>query len=296
MGILAIVLWSSTFAVARSLAEQLGTVTMGALVCLLGGSIGLACMIVLTDAPRKLRKLSLSRQTARGALLVAYKVCIFLAVGLAHDRQQVLEVSIINYLWPGLTLVFSIPILHHRAKWGLVPGMAIAIAGVVLAVTQNSEFSWGYLGKNLRLNSLPYLLALVAAVSWALYSNVSRRYSQSGDETAVPVFLIGAGVLLGAGSCMFPESTEWSMRGASELLYMAIFPVFLAYTFWSRAVRKGSVILLASLSHLTPLLAMIISCLYLRIAPGAGLWVACGLVIVGAAICKVSVISDEVDS
>jgi uncharacterized membrane protein len=54
-------------------------------------------------------------------------------------------------------------------------------------------------------------------------------------------------------------------------------------------MRKGKIILVVSLSYFTPLLSIIISSLYLRVAVKANLWIACGLVIVGAVICKFSI-------
>jgi len=71
---------------------------------------------------------------------------------------------------------------------------------------------------------------------------------------------------------------------------MSVFPTFLAYLFWDRAMRKGKIILGVSFSYFTPLLSIIISSLYLRVAVNANLWVACGLVIAGAVICKFSII------
>jgi len=75
-----------------------------------------------------------------------------------------------------------------------------------------------------------------------------------------------------------------------ELLYMSIFPTFLAYFFWDRAMRKGNIILVASLSYFTPLLSIIISSLYLQVIIKPSLWIACGLVIAGAVVCKFSII------
>ena len=74
---------------------------------------------------------------------------------------------------------------------------------------------------------------------------------------------------------------------------MAVFPSLLAFLLWNFAVQKGRMILLASLSHLTPLLATIVTCLYLQVAPGWLLWAACGLIIAGAVICKMSLTSVE---
>jgi len=71
---------------------------------------------------------------------------------------------------------------------------------------------------------------------------------------------------------------------------MSVFPTFLAYLFWDRAMRKGKIILVASFSYFTPLLSIIISSLYLQVVIKPSLWIACGLVIVGAVICKFSII------
>jgi drug/metabolite transporter (DMT)-like permease len=89
---------------------------------------------------------------------------------------------------------------------------------------------------------------------------------------------------------MFPEESSWTVRVVVELLYMSIFPTFLAYIFWDRAMRKGNIILVASLSYFTPLLSIIISSLYLQVVIKPSLWIACSLVIAGAVICKYSII------
>ena len=71
---------------------------------------------------------------------------------------------------------------------------------------------------------------------------------------------------------------------------MSVFPTFLAYTFWDRAMRKGNIILVASLSYFAPLLSIMISSLYLQVVIKANLWIACVLVITGAIVCKYSII------
>ena len=76
-----------------------------------------------------------------GALFVAYTSCYCLAVGLATDREQVLTVGLVNYLWPSLTLLLSVPILGYRARWFLGPGMLVASAGMVVATAAGSDLS-----------------------------------------------------------------------------------------------------------------------------------------------------------
>ena len=53
-------------------------------------------------------------------------------------------------------------------------------------------------------------------------------------------------------------------------------------------MRNGDLVLVASSSYFTPLLSTIVSSIYLGVAPGAKLWVGCGLVIAGAVLCKLA--------
>ena len=152
------------------------------------------------------------------------------------------------------------------------------------------QFSWEVFKGNFQVSYLPYLLAFMAAITWGLYSNLVRRWAGHTEVGAVPFFLLATGLVLTTIRFMFPEESYWTPQVIVELLYMSVFPTFLAYTFWDRAMRKGKIILVVSLSYFTPLLSIVISSLYLQVVIKPTLWIACGLVIAGAVICKFSII------
>jgi len=290
IGILAILFWGTTIAFSRSLTEQLGPLTTASWIYVLSG---IWSCIYLFSEPRRIKKtfqLPILYLTGGGTLFILYMVCLYLAVGLAFSREQVLEVSIINYLWPGLTLIFSLPILHKKGKISLIPGIVIAFAGFYLATVQSGMFSWEVFKRNFQVSYLPYLLALMAAVTWGFYSNLVRRWAGHTEGGAVPLFLLVTGLILTIIRLIFPEESYWTPRVVLELLYMSVFPTFLAYIFWDRAMRKGNIILVVSLSYFTPLLSIVITSLYLGVVIKPTLWIACGLVIVGAVICKFSIV------
>ena len=289
-GILAILFWGTTIAFSRSLTEQLGPLTAASCIYVLSGIWGCIYLFSEPGGIKKTFKLPILYLIGCGILFIFYMVCLYLAVGLAFSREQVIEVSIINYLWPGLTLIFSLPILHKKGKVFLIPGIVIAFAGFYLATVQSGMFSWEVFKGNFQVSYLPYLLAFMAAITWALYSNLVRRWAGHTEGGAVPLFLLITGLVLTTIRFMFPEESYWTPRVIVELIYMSVFPTFLAYIFWDRAMRKGNIILVASLSYFTPLLSIIISSLYLRVVIKSTLWIACGLVIAGAIICKFSVI------
>ncbi len=299
LGLAAIVLWSTTIAFSRSLTEQLGTLTAAALIYTIAGLIGLLYTAVRPGAFQKLLHLPRLYLLGCGALFVVYMAALYLAVGLAADRVQVLIVGLINYLWPALSLVFSIPILGQRARPFLPLGILLALAGIGLATTSGSPVSiqallrgpsGGILPDVPPSGLLPYGFALAAAICWGLYSNLSRRWAAENDGSAVPLFLLASGLLLGILRAFTPEISHWSPASAAQLAYMSIFPGMLAYILWDIAVRKGEIILVESLSYLTPLLSTLFSTLILSVRPGFPVWIGAILVIIGAIICKASIV------
>jgi drug/metabolite transporter (DMT)-like permease len=169
-----------------------------------------------------------------------------------------------------------------------VVGVLTALLGTWLGAAADGSFSEEALLTG-GAGILPYLLALVAAVSWGLYSNLSRVWAGDHDGGGVPVFLIACGVVLGLMRAVSPEISRWSLPAGLELAYMAIFPGMLAYVLWDLAVRKGEITLIASLSYLTPLLSTVISVIVLGAKASPWLWAGAVLIILGAVICRQSI-------
>lgn len=289
LGLLSILLWSTTIAFSRSLTEQLGTFTAAALIYGLAGVFGLLYAAFQPGGMKSMRQLPPQYLLGCGTLFVIYIMALYLAIGMAANRAQVLTIGLINYLWPGLSLVFSVPILGRKARATLPIGIVIALAGVWLANTSGSHLSFQALSLD-RGALLPYGLALIAAISWGLYSNLSRRWGGEHEGGAVPLFLLASGLLLALMRLFTHETAHWSGPVGAELIYMALFPGMLAYVFWDIAVRKGDIILVESLSYLTPLLSTLFSTLVLNVSTGSTLWLGAGLVIAGALICNAAMI------
>jgi len=288
LGIVAIFLWSTTIAFSRSLTEQLGTFTAATLIYIIAGLVGISFLAVKPDWLVTIRKLPKLYLSGCGALFIIYIVSLYLAVGSASTRDDVLVVGLINYLWPGLSLVFSLPILGKRGNLLLPLGILVALAGIWLATMsvqkirpdqfEISDKSW-----------IAFGLAFLAAIAWGLYTNLSRRLAGNNEGGGVPLFLLASGITLAILSIFFPETPRWSVKTGLELVYMAILPGMLAYMLWEIAVRKGEIILITSLSNLTPLLSTIISAIILGITPGPILWSGTILVLLGAYFCKLSI-------
>jgi len=286
MGLLAVIFWSTSIAFTRRVTEDFGTLTGMAIANIAGGGLGIAWLAV---SGRLRRTLAMPRayHAVCGSLMVAYGICYASAVGLAHDRQAVLEVGIINYLWPGLTMLFSLPILRRQASPHLFLGIVLAFTGAALSISQADNFSWQAFGSNLRAVTPAHLLALAGALMWALYSNFNTRLAAGSDGVAAPLHLMGLGVGLILLRCVIGETGAWNptTTGWFYLAATALLPVLLGYLFWDIAMRRGHLNIVVPASYATPLLSTLLAIPVLGVRPGTGLWIACGLVIAGAILC-----------
>jgi len=287
-GIFAIVLWSTTVALARSLSEQVGSLTAATAVFLCSGVFCLGWIFYSRGYFEKIRQQSRWYLVGCGGLFVFYMLCLFLAIGLAHNRYQVLEIGLVNYLWPTLTILFSLLILHKKAKLSLVPATISALLGIFFVTTQGSSISWDSFVRHVGSNLIAYPLALMAAISWALYSNLARRWTEPESGGAVELFIPVTGIVLLLLRLLRPEDSLWTVQAVMEVLLMSL-ATTIAYILWDIAMRKGDVVLVASFSYFTPFLSTLVSCLYLRIMGDVKLWLGCILIVLGSTMSWASV-------
>jgi drug/metabolite transporter (DMT)-like permease len=280
-GMMAILLWSSTVALARRLAEQVGPLTAGSSVFLSASMVLAVPWAGKRPSLMKLRELPRKFLIGCGMLFVVYSISLFLAVGLANNRHQTVEIGLLNYLWPSLTLLFSLFLLGNRANIGLIPGTGLALVGVFLVLTQAGSVTWNSFSVNFMRNPTAYGLGILAAVVWGLYSNLSRRWGTSESGGAVLLFTLSTGLAFGLIRILLVEPGSWTPRAVAELTVLAL-ATAMAYLFWDLAMRKGDMVLVVSCSYLTPFLSSVVSCLYLGVLPGRNLWLGCFCIVAGS--------------
>lgn len=281
LGLAAILLWSSSVALARRTSEQLGPLTAGGSVYLAAGLLLAAQHLLKERSLVKLRTLPRRYVFGCGALFLLYTLALYLALGSAANRYQTVEVGLLNYLWPALTILLSLPLLGHRADARLIPGTLLALLGIFLVLTQGTSVSWVSFRANLQSNPTAYSLGLLAAVSWGLYSNLSRRWGSPNSSSAVLLFMLATSAVFWLIRLVTPEATIWTTRAAVEVGCLGL-ATALGYLFWDLAMRAGDLVLVAACSYLTPFFSTVVSCLYLGVLPGLSLWLGCLLIIAGS--------------
>ena len=263
----AILLWSS-LAILGSRVSHLPALLVTGIALCIGGCLGLVRV-------REWRVPPATLAVGIGGIF-GYHVMLFSAFRLS----PIVEANLVNYLWPLLIVLLSPVILPG---FGLKPrhvlGAITGLAGAALIVSGGSvhpDFS-----------ALPgYLLAAAAALTWAVYSLLTRRLPAFGSG-AVGAFCVAAGALSllvhtaqsGAAAFTGIRPQDWLVLAA-----LGVGPMGAAFFLWDAALKRGDPRVIGALSYLTPLL----STLALTVIGGRGMSIlaviAMVLIVAGAAV------------
>jgi len=284
----AIILWSTTVALARSTSEQLGAMPAAAAVYSVSGSIALLRLASSNQRRQQLRRIPFRHLIGCGMPFLSYMIALFLAIGLATNRQQVLEIGLLNYLWPTLTILLSLLILKRRASLLLIPGTILALAGIFLVLMQGAHVSSQSILENLVSNPAAYALGLLAAASWGLYSNLTRRWAGDTGQGMVDLFLPITAIALIVIALLTESGHAWRLRSLLEVGFLGTV-TYVAYWSWEASMRRGNFTLVTAASYMTPFFSTVVASLYLHVAPTANLWIGCGVLVVGSLISWASI-------
>ncbi len=284
-GVAAILLWSLTLGLSRSLSERLGPLTAAVAVYLVAGGAGLIRLAVRGRLGRPCEPGGAGRFFLCGALFVGYMLALYLAVGRAVSRGQALEVGLLNYLWPVLTLLGTVLFLGRKARGArLAVGTLLALAGIVLTLTPGGGVPFSDAARA----PLVPLLGLTAALAWAAYSVLVRRFAERMDTVRGPAqdgdvawYLAAVALMLGAPALLADEPRAFSAAALGEIALLGL-STSVAYAFWERAMAHGRVTVVVAFSYLTPLLSTLFSVAYLAVLPPSRLWLGCLLLIAGS--------------
>jgi drug/metabolite transporter (DMT)-like permease len=204
--------------------------------------------------------------------LFGYHFCYFFALRNAPP----VEAGLINYLWPLLIVVFSALLPGERLKWQHVAGCVLALGGAVLVVTRGQGFGFD------AQYTLGYATALCAAVIWAAYSVLSRRFAAVTSDAIAGFCLVTA--VLAAICHLLLEQTVWptDLWQWAALIGLGLGPVGLAFYVWDVGVKRGDIQVLGAASYSAPLLSTLILILTGYATYSHLILIACLLITAGA--------------
>jgi drug/metabolite transporter (DMT)-like permease len=291
-GFLAIVFWGSNLPLARLAVPHLGLGFYIAIVFLLVGLSGIASQIARSPSKR----LDLSGFTSpyfwlRGLFFVFHEVGVNVAVTqVSHPNLPL--VILVNYFWPTAIILCSIPIAGvrvHRPIWFSI-GTAIVLASLAAEILGPT-----FLGAHHEFGAFDLwmiVLTLFGAISWGLYTALTRRFGDvSGGARATPFYQLAIGViapivLTGIGSTATPATGEAIPLLAYGIVTYIVLSQFIAFKCWDLGVSKGSIVVLSLAADFIPWISLSFAALFLGSEIGGVTMIAAVTLVAGAMITR----------
>jgi len=277
-GVFAILLWSSVAAFIRDLSELFSPIAAAAMMY----SISAIFLMCVMGVP-KIKDFPMRYLLIGGFLFVTYEICLALSLGMANDRHQAMEMSIINYLWPALTILLSVLISPKKVNILVYPSILIAFAGVGWCIAGDQDISINTLTANISDNPITYLMAFSAAFIWAIYCVITKKISNG--KNAIVLFFAATAITLWIKYFFSNEPSIDFTLPSTLILVIAGISIGTGYALWNQAVIGGNIILLGTLSYFTPVFSTLFASVYLSLSLSGSFWQGVALVTLGSLIC-----------
>ncbi|WP_036174815.1 aromatic amino acid DMT transporter YddG [Massilia sp. 9096] len=277
-GLSAVLLWSSVVGLLRSVSQALGPTGGAAAMYTLA-----ALLLLATVGLGKVRDFPRAYLVWGSVLFVSYEICLSLSIGHAHTNRQAIEVGMVNYLWPALTMLFAILFNGQKASWLIAPGVALALAGVCRVLGGEHGFDGAAMAANVRDNPHSYGLALAGALIWAGYCTITPRIA--GGKNGVTLFFMLTAAALWIKYLAQGGSTLHVDLHALLCLVLAAGAMGFGYAAWNVGILRGNVTLLAGASYFIPVLSSALASQVLHAGLPRAFWQGAAMVCAGSVLC-----------
>ena len=201
----------------------------------------------------KLLKAFTGRDYLRSALLGFLNPFLYYAVLLkAYSILKAQEAVTLNFIWPIMLVLLSIPILHQKIKPRSILAILISFIGVFVIATEGDVLGFRF------TNTVGVLLASGSSVVWALFwiYNVKDKH----DE-AVRLFVNFAfgTVFILISILLFSELKIPNRNGLLGAAYVGLFELGITFLVWLKALRLSKTTAqVTNLIYLVPFFALVL--------------------------------------
>lgn len=277
---LATLLWASNITLGRVLRGQIGPLTLTAVRVTVAGLLFLALMHRLPPAERRAGRDWPWLLGMAFTGVFAFPVLLYFALRFTTASNA----SLINGAGPLVTAVLAALFLQERLRRHQLVGACLSLVGVFLIIGD------GFPTQGQKLNEGDLIMA-ADVVLWGLYSVLSRAVTRRRSTVSATAFSTWLALPF-----LYPAMvSEWRSAPPAPtavlgltLLYIGIFPAFLAFLAWNEGVRRVGPAGAMAFYNMLPVYGALLGALFLgeRLGPqqiiGGALVIGGGLLGAGA--------------
>lgn len=182
------------------------------------------------------------------------------------------------------TLLLAVPVLGERARGAQWLGLGVALAGLLLIATAHGD------GPG-QMTLAGFVLTLSAAFMWAVSNLVARLANRVTDYDPLPfivwssLFPIVPFLLLAlwmdGPQVVWQQVTGLSLKSFLVVLFLAWFATLLAYSLWTRLLKRHPAGRVTPFSLLVPVVGLWAAWVFFGEWPLLPQWLGTGLVLLG---------------
>lgn len=277
IGVMAPILWGTTIPLVRGIVENFG-LTVGEFALYSLATVFLIFTVGFPD----FKKLSAKYLATGLGSAVVCSLCLAFSIYLSTGGKQTVEVGMINYLWPAMTIFFAVLFTGVKADGWIYPGVVLSLAGLFW-ILSGGEFSVTEFTERLMHNPWSYILAFFGALSWAVYSTVTKLWS-NGQNLRTLIFACLAVTYGVLWACGVAPSETINARGIGSVIFGG-FAMSAAYVFWTHGVLHGKIAILSIASYFTPVLSCVFSVLWIGAKLTPSFWSGVAILTIGSFMC-----------
>jgi drug/metabolite transporter (DMT)-like permease len=248
---IAVLLWS-TVATAFKIAQR----DIGSFSLLFSAAQWSALALLLTVLLKKKGKalFQLKKKEYVRTLLLSLlnPVAYYLVLFYAYERLPAQIAQPLNYTWPIMLVLLSIPFLKQPARWKDILSFGLCFIGILLISSGGNSL------RPVRFSTSGIALALCSALLWALYWVLNNRISGDSEVRLFWTFAFSLPVLFLIKQLIPFESPEWTLPAVLSTAYVGLFEMGITFIFWSMAMKNADRAAdIGNLIYLSPFLSLI---------------------------------------
>ncbi|MHC4279974.1 MAG: DMT family transporter [Planctomycetota bacterium] len=168
----------------------------------------------------------------------------------AYDLLPAQQAQPLNYLWPIMLVLLSIPLLKQKISLKSIIAILISFSGAFVISTQGKILSFK------PTNSLGVTLALGSSVIWALYWIYNLKQKNDHVLTLFLNFCFGTVYMLIA-MLLFFKFQPLNREVILGSIYVGLFEMGLTFVFWLKALKlSAKTASVANLVYLSPFISL----------------------------------------
>ena len=170
----------------------------------------------------------------------------------AYELLPAQEAGTLNYIWPLVLVLISIPMLHQKiSKWSFI-AVLISFTGILIISSHGQPFSLRF------SNPLGVMLALGSAIFWAFYWIFNLKDKREPVTKLFLNFCFGFFYILIAVLLLKGLKIP-SWQGVVGSVYLGLFEMGIPFVLWLKALELSSTTAkVTNLIYLSPFFSLII--------------------------------------